>query len=74
MSPTSVGRSRCGSPGQVTAFWRALREPQGRIRLAGEHVSTVCGYVEGAVESGRRAAAQIVALGATADPRDVPVA
>jgi len=49
------------NPGHVTAFWRALREPQGRIRLAGEHVATVCGYVEGAVESGRRVAAEIAA-------------
>jgi monoamine oxidase len=50
-------------PGQVTAFWRALREPQGPVRLAGEHVATVCGYVEGAVESGRRVASEIVAAG-----------
>jgi monoamine oxidase len=49
------------NPGQVTAFWRALREPQGRVRLAGEHVATVCGYVEGAIESGRHAAAAIAA-------------
>jgi monoamine oxidase len=50
-------------PGQVTAYWRVLREPHGRIRLAGEHVATVCGYVEGAVESGRRVAAEILASG-----------
>jgi monoamine oxidase len=47
-------------PGQVTAFWRVLREPYGRIHLAGEHVATVCGYVEGAVESGHRVAAWIL--------------
>jgi monoamine oxidase len=51
-------------PGQVTAFWRALREPQGRVRLAGEHVATVCGYVEGAVESGRRVAGDIASMSA----------
>jgi monoamine oxidase len=50
------------NPGQVTAFWRALREPQGRVRLAGEHVATVCGYVEGAIESGRRVAGEIESL------------
>lgn len=47
-------------PGQVSAFWRVLREPAGRLHLAGEHVATVCGYVEGAVESGRRVAARLV--------------
>jgi monoamine oxidase len=52
-------------PGQVTAFWRALRQPQGAVRLAGEHVATVCGYVEGAVESGRRVASEIIAAAAT---------
>jgi monoamine oxidase len=47
-------------PGQVTAFWHALREPYGRLHLAGEHVATVCGYVEGAVESGHVVAARIL--------------
>jgi monoamine oxidase len=45
----------------VTAFWRVLREPHGRVHLAGEHAATVCGYVEGAVESGRRVAGEILA-------------
>jgi monoamine oxidase len=47
-------------PGFVTSFWQALREPYGRIHLAGEHVATVCGYVEGAVESGHRVAERLV--------------
>lgn len=47
-------------PGQVTAFWRPLREPFGRVHLAGEHVATVCGYVEGAVESGHRVASRLL--------------
>ena len=47
-------------PGSVSAFWQALREPYGRVHLAGEHVATVCGYVEGAVESGHRVAARVV--------------
>lgn len=46
-------------PGQVTAFWEALRRPHGRISLAGEHVATWTGYLEGAVESGERVAAEI---------------
>jgi monoamine oxidase len=47
-------------PGQVTAHWQVLREPCGPIWLAGEHTATWTGYLEGAVESGERAANQIV--------------
>lgn len=46
-------------PGQVTAHWQVLRRPCGPIRLAGEHVSTWTGYLEGAVESGERVATAI---------------
>lgn len=47
-------------PGQVTAFWHALREPCGPVHLAGEHVATWTGYLEGAVESGERIAARLL--------------
>jgi monoamine oxidase len=46
-------------PGQITSFWDVLRRPHGRIRLAGEHVATWTGYLEGAVESGERVASEI---------------
>jgi monoamine oxidase len=46
-------------PGQVTAFWQVLRKPCGPIWLAGEHTATWTGYLEGAVESGERVAAEI---------------
>ena len=50
-------------PGQVTAFWGLLQRPAGRIVFAGEHTSTRAqGYLEGAVESGERAARQVAAL------------
>lgn len=52
------------APGQVTAYWRALRRPVGRIVLAGEHTDPYTSYMEGAVRSGRRAAAYIDARGA----------
>jgi monoamine oxidase len=48
-------------PGQVCAHWHVLRQPCGPLWLAGEHTATWTGYLEGAVESGERAAAQIVA-------------
>jgi monoamine oxidase len=47
------------APGQVTDFWTALRRPHGRIHLAGEHTAKFCGYMEGALESGLRAARRI---------------
>ena len=50
-------------PGQVTAFWEILRRPHGNVWLAGEHVATHTGYLEGAVESGERVAAEIDASG-----------
>lgn len=50
-------------PGQVTRYWGLLQRPAGRIVFAGEHTSTRAqGYLEGAVESGERAARQVAAL------------
>ncbi len=49
-------------PGQVTAYWRVLREPCGPIHLAGEHTATWTGYMEGALESGERAADRILGV------------
>jgi monoamine oxidase len=48
-------------PGQVTAHWAVLREPWGRVHLAGEHVADCTGYMEGALESGETVAARILA-------------
>jgi monoamine oxidase len=43
--------------GQVVPYWRALRQPVGRIHLAGEHTDDLYpGYMEGAIRSGQRAA------------------
>lgn len=46
--------------GQITSYWNVLRQPWGRVHLAGEHVATCNGYMEGAVESGRDVAERIV--------------
>jgi monoamine oxidase len=49
------------APGVWTAFGPALREPVGRIHWAGTETATVwCGYMEGAVRSGERAADEIL--------------
>jgi monoamine oxidase len=48
------------SPGVLTEFGGALREPVGRVHWAGTETSEVwCGYMDGAVRSGLRAAAEV---------------
>ena len=50
-------------PGVLTEFGSALREPCGRVHWAGTESSAVmCGWVDGAVRSGERAAAEVMAL------------
>ena len=49
-------------PGAWTGFGRALREPVGPIHWAGAETATRwTGYMDGAIASGRRAAAEVVA-------------
>jgi monoamine oxidase len=49
-------------PGLYTAYGPALRQPVGRIHWAGTETSTYWnGYMDGAVRSGERAAAEVLA-------------
>lgn len=48
------------APGQVTAHWQTLFSPAGRLFFAGEHATMYQGFMEGAVESGQRAAKNIM--------------
>lgn len=48
-------------PGQLTSGLRALAGPEGRIHFAGEHLSSASGWMEGALESGLRAAREVLA-------------
>lgn len=41
----------------------AARRPEGRVVFAGEHTSVWAGWMQGAIESGQRAADEIVAMG-----------
>ena len=55
------GPTSAMSPGTWTGFGPALREPVGPIHWAGTETATQwCGYMEGAVQSGERAAAEIL--------------
>jgi monoamine oxidase len=50
------------STGTLVAYGRQLREPVGRIHWAGTETSTFWnGYMDGAVRSGERAAAEVIA-------------
>ncbi len=51
------------APGDVLKHWKTLFEPAGRLFFAGEHATAIQGFMEGAVESGQRAAANIIASG-----------
>ena len=52
-------------PGHLTRYWGAMAEPQGAVHIVGEQTSTYSqGFLNGGVESGSRAAAEVLeALG-----------
>jgi len=59
--PYTRGSYAALAPGEVTAHWKTLFEPAGRLFFAGEHATPIQGFMEGAVESGQRAARTIFA-------------
>ena len=65
-NPWSLGSYALIRPGQYTAFYGVEGEPEGHVYFAGEHTSIESqGYLNGAVESGQRAAGEVLAsLGA----------
>ncbi len=65
-NPWSLGSYALIRPGQYTAFYGIEAEPEGHVFFAGEHTSIESqGYLNGAVESGQRAAGEVLAsLGA----------
>ena len=58
--PFTRGSYMALAPGEVTAHWDALMHPAGRLFFAGEHATPLQGFMEGAVESGQRAARMIL--------------
>lgn len=59
--PFSLGCYTCFGPGQWSASRAPLHERHGRMWLAGEHTDGFAGFMEGALRSGARVAANIVA-------------
>jgi monoamine oxidase len=57
-------------PGGWTGFGPALREPFDRVHWAGTETATVwSGYMEGALQSGERAAAEVLEAGVAGGPQ-----
>jgi len=48
------------APGQMTALVPEIARPEDRVHFAGEHTSSWMGWMEGALESGERAAREIL--------------
>ena len=46
-------------PGQQTLLYESIIAPEGRIHFAGEHASLAHAWIQGAIESGLRAAAEV---------------
>ncbi len=46
-------------PGQQTALYDAIVRPEGRLHFAGEHASLAHAWIQGAIESGLRAAVEV---------------
>lgn len=59
-SPFAGGAYAYWKPGQITRFSKEMREPWHRIHFAGEHTAVLARGMEGAMESGERAAFEIM--------------
>lgn len=59
-NPFAGGAYAYWKPGQITRFSREMREPWHRIHFAGEHTAVLNRGMEGAMESGERAAFEVM--------------
>ncbi len=59
--PWALGAFAVCRPGQMTTLVPGVARPEGRIHFAGEHTSPWMGWMEGALESGERAAREVLA-------------
>ncbi len=57
--PWAGGAAPWMKPGQITAFLPHLARPEGRIHFAGDHTSAWMRWIQGALESGHRAAREV---------------
>ena len=59
-NPYAGGAYAYWKPGQITAFAETIARPHGRLHFAGEHTAQLNRGMEGAMESGERAAVEIL--------------
>lgn len=59
-NPLAGGTYAYWQPGQMTRFAKALSRPHQRIHFAGEHTAVLERGMEGAMESGERAALEVI--------------
>jgi len=59
-TPFSGGAYASWAPGQIPRFAEAMRRPHERLHLCGEHTTVLARGMEGALESGERAALEIL--------------
>ena len=58
--PWARGAFAVFHPGQMTSMMPGIGSAEGRIHFAGEHTSSWMGWMEGALESGERAAREVM--------------
>jgi len=59
LDPNAMGAYAMFEEGQEAELFSLFNRPEGRIEFAGEHLSLMHGWIQGAVESGIRSAAKI---------------
>ena len=70
--PWTKGSYAAFLPGQYTTLWGYTARPEGRVHFAGEHTSTYSqGYLNGGVESGQRAAIEVMSDLGVRVPQDI---
>jgi monoamine oxidase len=62
LDPFAGGAYAAWKPGQLSSFGRDMAKPAGRVHFAGEHTATAARGMEGAMESGERAAFEVAEL------------
>jgi monoamine oxidase len=61
--PWTHGSYAAFEPGQFTRYWGFVGRPEGRLLFGGEHTALAAqGFLDGAVASGERCAAEVAAL------------
>ncbi|MEO9467987.1 FAD-dependent oxidoreductase [Parasphingorhabdus sp.] len=62
LDPFAGGAYAAWRPGQLSTFGKDMAKPAGRVHFAGEHTAVAARGMEGAMESGERAAFEVAEL------------